>query len=69
MAAGKKSFRRSNQSDVNRTETLMEFSIAFFSDRDKSKSVENVYNVSVTSVAEFIFLTVPCEQALPSRAA
>ena len=69
MAAGKKSFRRSNQSDVDRKETLMEFSVAFFSDRDKSKSVENVYNVSVTSVAEFIFLTVPCGQALPSRAA
>ena len=51
MAAGKKNFRRSDQSDVDRTETLMEFSIAFFSDRDKSKSVENVYNVSVTSVA------------------
>ena len=69
MAAAKKSFLRSNQSDVDRTETLMEFSIAFFSGRDKSKSVENVYNVSVTSVAEFTFLTVACEQALRSRAA
>ena len=58
-----------NQSDVDRTEPLMEFSIAFFSGRGKSKSVENVYKVSVTCVAEFILPTVACEQAPRSRAA
>ena len=55
MAAVKKI--RRNMNDVDRRETLLEFSIAVFSGSAESQSVGNVPFVSGTRVAELNFLT------------
>ena len=40
--------------NIDRSETLMEFSIAvFFSSQDEFQSVENLHNLRVTRVVEF----------------